>query len=154
MITLPSYKIDGVVIKQCKELGFSEVYIAEEFEGEECDRIPDVDCVYITEGNTFEIANYIRKNDFDKYIQKQVIQNKVTYIGSSAGAIYAASNFKEAVNFDSNYIGMTSFKGLMLMPHENGFGVTVLPHYTYKQAQTYISNVNEVDKSLYSKVVK
>lgn len=153
LMTLPSYGVDEITIKHCRGLGFNEIYMAGDFEGKASSEMPSVEYIFVTEGNTFEVVDYIRQNHFDEYIKKQVIENKATYIGSSAGAIYAACSFKEAENFDSNFVGMTKYKGLMLMPHKDGVGMTVIPHYAFDQLKTYISNMDEIDKSRYSEIL-
>lgn len=153
LMTVPSYKVDDIVIKHCRELGFTMIYTADGFEGKSVLEIPDVEFIYVTEGNTFELADYIRKNHFDDYIRKQVIDNNATYIGASAGEIYAACSFKEAENFDSNFVGINQFKGLMLTPHREDIGLVVIPHYTYNQVQIYISNMEEIDKNRYLEVL-
>ena len=40
------------------------------FEEKSISEMPNVNTVYVTEGKTFEIIDYIRKNHFDIYIRK------------------------------------------------------------------------------------
>lgn len=150
LMTLPSYEVDDIIIKHCEELGFTDIYKAGDYEDLDVNDMPDVDYVFVTEGNTFEVAEYMQINRFDVYIRNQVFRNRAIYIGASAGAIIAAKSFREAENFDSNFVGMTKFRGLMLLPHEDGVGDTVIPHYTFKQLQTYIDNMDKIDRSRYS----
>ena len=86
LITFPRYEVDEIVVRNCEELGFENIFLVKEFEGKSICEMPEVDAIYVTEGNTFEIIDYIRKNHFDTYLCN-MIDNGATYIGSSAGAI-------------------------------------------------------------------
>lgn len=122
LMTLPAYEVDEIVIKHCRELGFTDIYKAGDYESVNVDDMPDVEAIFVTEGNTFEVVDYMRKHRFDAYIMGQVVRNHAIYIGSSAGSIISAKNFREAENFDSNFVGITRFQGLGLMPHKDGMG--------------------------------
>lgn len=150
-MTVPEYEVDDIVVKSCKELGFTDMYLAKDFEDEESCAFPDVDAIFVTEGNTFEVADYLRKNHFDEYI-KNMVKKGATYIGASAGAILAAGTFKEAENFDMNFIGMRDFSGLGLLPRNGELSDTVIPHYTYNQLQNYIKSMTEDETSSYKTI--
>lgn len=152
LMTLPTYEVDDVIVKHCKELGFTEIFKAGDYENMDVNDMPAVDFIFATEGNIFEVVDYMRKNRFDVYINNQLLRNRAIYIGSSAGAMVSSNSFREAENFDSNFIGMIDFNGLMLMPHKDGVGDTVIPHYTFKQLQTYIDNMDEIDRLRYSEI--
>ena len=68
LITFPRYEVDEIVVRNCEELGFENIFLAKEFEGKSICEMPEVDVIYVTEGNTFEIIDYIRKNHFDTYL--------------------------------------------------------------------------------------
>lgn len=148
LMTFPEYEVDEIVVRNCKELGYKEVYLAKDFEGKTIGEMPEVEAIFVTEGNTFEVMDYLRNNHFDEYIKKMV-EHGVTYIGSSAGAMLAAGSFKEAINFDSNFVEMKDFTGFGLMPREGDLSDTVLPHYTYQQLQNYIGTLSDEEKSHY-----
>lgn len=136
IITLSEYEVDDIVINACKKLGFQEdkIYLAADYETKMLSEMPDVDYIYVTEGNTFEVVNYLRRNQFDLYIKK-MIGKGANYMGASAGAIISSFDFKQAENFDSNYMLMEDFTGLCLLPEKD----IVIPHYDYEQLQRYIA---------------
>lgn len=142
LLTLPVYGVDKIIIDACKKLGFDNIYLAKDYQNKKIEEMPIVDAVFVTEGNTFEVAEYIRQNNFDKYI-RNIIENGITYIGSSAGAILASASFEEAENFDSNFIKMTDFTGLKIMPENENVSDIVIPHYTYRELQNYINSMEE-----------
>lgn len=63
--------------------------------------------------------------------------SKVTYVGSSAGAIIAGSDIMLARDLDSNYVGMIDFTALYL------FDGTIIPHYEPEHLENYIKNTEE-----------
>lgn len=148
LMTVPEYKVDDVVVQNCKELGYKEVYVAKDFEDKTIEEMPEVEAIFVTEGNTFEVIAYIREHHFDEYIKKMVEQG-ATYIGSSAGAILSCGSFKEAGNFDSNFVGINDFRGFGFMPREGGLSDVVIPHYTYKQLQSYIGTLTDEEINNY-----
>lgn len=148
LITFPRYEVDEIVVRNCEELGFENIFLAKDFEGKSICEMPEVDVIYVTEGNTFEIIDYIRKNHFDTYLCNMV-DNGATYIGSSAGAILASAWFKCALDFDSNFSGVYDFTGFNLLPREGNFSDTVIPHYTYKQIQNYIGSLPDEEVGKY-----
>lgn len=125
----PDYEIDDKLLENCMHMGFLEKNIFFSKNG-----IPNesVDYVYVTEGNTFEILNYMRENNLCQFII-EVCKSGAVYLGSSAGALIAGVDCKIALDFDSNYVGMKDFAGLAL------FDGVVVPHYTREQLKRYIS---------------
>lgn len=138
----PDYEIDDRILENCMSLGFSEKSICFSKSG-----IPEepVSYVYITEGNTFEILNYMRKNNLCQYII-DVCKAGAVYLGSSAGALLAGVDCKLALDFDSNYVGMRDFTGLGLLD-----GV-VVPHYTRDQLKRYILESDDELIKSYKKI--
>lgn len=151
LMTVPGYEVDDIVVQNCKELGYKEVYVAKDFEQKTIEEMPEAEAIFVTEGNTFEVIEYIRKYHFDEYIKKMVEQG-ATYIGSSAGAILSGGSFKEAENFDSNFAGITDFTGLGIMPREGDLSDVVIPHYTYKQLRNYIGNMTDEEIHKYKTI--
>lgn len=148
LMTLPKYGVDEAAVRACRELGFTEIYLAGEYEGKDIREMPEVDAVYATEGNMFEVADYARKHHFHDYIKFMVLRG-ATYIGASAGAVFASASFKEAENFDKNFLKMTDFQGLCLLPGDHGLSDTVIPHYTFKQLKTYMAGVSGEERARY-----
>lgn len=152
LVLLPYYDVDEIIENVCKDMGFTEVYLSENYKGMDISQMPKVDAVYVTEGNTFMVAKYCRDNGFDEYIRKMVLGG-ATYIGSSAGAIYAGNSFEEARNFDSNETNSFDYSGLKLLPGNEFKSDTVIPHYTFAQLQTYISEfMSSADIAKYMKI--
>ncbi len=146
---LSDYEKDKEVMAACKLLGFSEenIYLASRYEGKSMKEFPNVDYVYVTEGNTFEVMDWMRKNSFDVYVKKMVKQGAV-FIGASAGAILASSYFEMVKYIDSNYLRMTDFTGLGLMPDTD----IIRPHYTKEQLQLFIEDFLGDDVHQYSHI--
>lgn len=140
LVLLPYYDVDEIIEEVCRKMGFTEIYLSENYKGVDISQMPDVDAVYVTEGNTFMVAKYCRDNGFDEYIRKMVLDGGATYIGSSAGAIYASNSFEEACNFDSNDTFSFDYTGLKLLPGNEFKSDTVIPHYSFTQLQTYIKD--------------
>lgn len=151
LMTLSEYGVDEKIVNACNELGFKEIYLAGDYEDKDISVIPKVDTVYTTEGNTFEVVDYARRYHFDNYIREMVLRG-ATYIGASAGAIYTSGSFREAENFDSNFLGMRDFRGLCLLPGTSDLSDTVIPHYTFKQLQYYLAGLSDEEKSRYSNI--
>lgn len=152
LVLLPYYDVDEIIENVCKDMGFTEIYLSENYKGMDISQMPEVDAVYVTEGNTFMVAKYCRDNGFDEYIRKMVLGG-ATYIGSSAGAIYAGNLFEEARNFDSNETGSFDYSGLKLLPGNEYKADTVIPHYTFAQLQTYIREfMSPTDVAKYMKI--
>lgn len=151
LMAFPEYEVDEIVVKNCKELGFQNIFLAKEYERKSIAEMPNVDTVYVTEGNTFEIIDYIRKNHFDIYI-RNLVDSGATYIGSSAGAILASSRFDCALDFDLNFSGVCDFDGFNLLPREGKLADTVIPHYTFKQLQNYADSLSKEEVCKYQTI--
>lgn len=103
------YGVDDFIVKNCIEiLGFQpqNIFLSK-------DGIPeaDINYVYVTEGNVFQVLNYMKENELVDYIQKLILNKGQTdYIGSSAGAMIAGKDIYFGLDFDKNNVGMTDFK--------------------------------------------
>lgn len=151
LLTFPEYGVDEIVKNNCEKMGFKNIFLAKEFEGKSIESIPKTDAIYVTEGNTFEIVEYIRQNGFDEYIRNSV-NCGATYIGSSAGAILASGFFQCALDFDSNFSGVLDFNGFGFLPRKGALSDIIIPHYTYKQVQCYISSLTEEEVKQYGRI--
>jgi len=136
IVSFPEYEVDERILLNCISiLGIEKDNVRfSKYEMADYNFVPDF--IYVTEGNTFEILNYMRKYGICEYI-KDMMHNKekeITYIGSSAGAIIAGSDIMIARDFDSNFIGMIDYMSLGL------FNGTIIPHYTKEELQRYIES--------------
>lgn len=133
IVSYDQYGLNDWIIKNCIEvLGFQQQNIFLSRDG-----IPQekMDYVYVTEGNVFQILNYMRENQFIDYIQKLVLgETKAHYIGSSAGAMLAGKDIYFGLDFDKNEVGIEDFLALNL------FDGTIIPHYEPENLWMYKSN--------------
>ncbi len=136
VVSYTPYGADDFIVKNCIEiLGFQpqNIFLSK-------DGIPkaDINYVYVTEGNVFQVLNYMRENELVDYIQKLILNKGQTdYIGSSAGAMIAGKDIYFGLDFDKNNVGMTDFKALNL------FDGTIIPHYEKENLEMYKSNTEE-----------
>ncbi len=139
LISVPKYDLDDELIHSCESLGFSRENIIL-FKPHNSDLVfnQTFDYVYVTEGNTFEILDYLRKNGLIELIQEMVNAGIADYIGASAGAMIAGTDIELALDFDNNNVSITDFSSLAL------FDGTVIPHYTRSELRRYIKNSNDV----------
>ena len=140
LITLPEYEIHTDLIFWCRILGFSEENITV-FDGKKADKIKQeqFDVFYVSEGNTFDLLQYMRDNDLMELIREGVA-NGACYIGASAGAHIAGLNVEAAIPFDKNRVGMTDFTALRL------FEGVAFPHYdTYDYKR--MACLRDIEKS-------
>lgn len=140
VVSFPENGLEKSILDNCITIGFDKENILFSIDG-----IPDeeVSFIYVAEGNTFEMLDYMRKENLCNYIIDKCKAGTV-YIGSSAGAIIAGADIRIALEFDSNYMRMRDFTGLML------FDGAVLPHFTYEQMQRYLDATAYDFKNEYS----
>ena len=132
LIVPDDYPVHDKLVNACKNIGFSEknIYLS-------CADVPDTyipSVCYVTEGNTFEVLDYMRRKELIEPVMKCMEKGGV-FIGSSAGAMIASRSIGLAKDFDSNFVGMSDFSALGLLGD-----MEVVPHYTYEQLQRYISS--------------
>lgn len=135
----PHYSIEEILRNVCVSMGFKPENIILSGEQSSNTSITDMDFLYCTEGNTYEIMSLLRKRGLDK-VFVEAFCNGATYIGASAGAMIAGDSIEEASYCDKNFVGMTDFRGLSL------FEGIVLPHYTKTEAKRYIKNSTGIEK--------
>jgi len=87
----------------------------------------DIDAIYVSGGNSFEMLRRIRQSGFDQDII-QYVKTGVIYIGGSAGAHLASPDISHIQAFDPVSPGMTDFRGLELW---NGL---LICHYSPERA--------------------
>lgn len=119
----PYYSIEGLLVEACLNIGFrrENILLSTEVRPEDIEEIKKVDYIYVTEGNTFEIAALLKDRGIDEVI-REAFKNGATYSGASAGAMLAGESIEEALLFDRNEVGLKDYKGLCLMD-----GI-VIPH--------------------------
>ena len=131
LVVPEDYIVQDLMVESCKKLGFREenIYLSGDFE-----RLAGrmVSTCYVTEGNTFEVLDYMRRRGVVDYV-KDCVKQGGNYIGSSAGALIAGKDIAPAADFDSNFCEMRNFEALDLLD-----GTVVIPHYTYDQLQQYL----------------
>jgi len=105
----------GFYLRRIQEFGFSEDNISifdprrpEEFFG------MNLDVIYISGGNTFEMLAMLRRCSFDREIIR-CLQSGVAYIGGSAGAHLVSENLSHLIRYDEPPVGLTDYRGLGLV---------------------------------------
>ena len=113
LISIQEYRIDEILKQASMELGFLEehIFLAS---GQINLKKMRPDYIYVTEGNVYQVLDYMRKNGLLKFIQQQMKRTDCTYIGSSAGAMIAGTDIYLAEDFDENIVGLTDLKALGL----------------------------------------
>lgn len=117
--------------KRVSAFGFdyNKIYVFDHTRPEKFENL-DIDCIYVSGGNTFGTLDKIIKSNFADSIVKY-IKSGVTYIGGSAGAHIVTKNIEHISKYDDNNIEMTCFDGLGL------FDGILICHYTYKRKNDY-----------------
>lgn len=135
IVSFPEYAVDELIRENCETiLGFkpNNIYFSG-YKFPDNNFTPDI--IYVGEGNTFEVLQYMRKYGITQYIKNLIEESRgEIYVGSSAGAIIAGTDIMLARDFDSNYVGMVEYSALGL------FEGTIIPHYTSDELKRYISN--------------
>lgn len=145
LISIQEYRIDEILKQASMELGFLEEHIFLASGQIDLKKIQP-DYIYVTEGNVYQVLDYMRKNGLLKFIQQQMKRTNCTYIGSSAGAMIAGTDIYLAEDFDENIVGLTDLKALGL------FDGSVIPHYSGQNLKCYIKNSNQEDIRRYSEL--
>lgn len=144
LITFPKYGLERSLISTCENAGFLLDNIIV-FTGEES-LMSFYDYVYVTEGNAFEILNYMKMNKIDNYIRIAFFNHSTDYIGASAGAIIAGIDIRLASDFEKNTTRMYDYKALAL------FNGTIIPHYKTSELKKYLENTNPKTINRYNKI--
>ena len=145
LISIKKYGIDKILKQASMELGFPEEYIFLASEHIDLKKIQP-DYIYVTEGNVYQVLDYMRKNGLLRFIQQQMKRTDCTYIGSSAGAMIAGTDIYLAEDFDENIVGLTDLRALGL------FDGSIIPHYSRQDLIRYINNSKQEDIRHYSEL--
>lgn len=121
----------GKLYKRLGECGFAKENIAI-FDPNKAETFfdLDLDCIYISGGNTFAIIDKIRKGGLDKALLRYV-RSGVVYIGGSAGVHIVSQNFEHVQQYDRNDVGITDFNGLGL------FDGILVCHYGEERKESF-----------------
>ena len=101
--------------------------------------IVEMDYIYITAGNTFEILDWLKGRSENFNAIKQAVLKGTNYIGVSAGAMIAGTDIELAYEFDKNFVTLKDLSGLGL------YEGTIIPHYGKRE-------FNRLKKSLGKKI--
>lgn len=146
IVSYTPYGVDETIVQNCVEiLGFRKENLFLSVNGTPKNVIPDY--IYVTEGNTFEVLQYMRSRNLVDYIRELMKDSKKSYIGSSAGAIIAGTDIMLARDFDSNFVGMIDFTALHL------FDGTIIPHFEPEHLENYIKNTEKHILNRYSRIL-
>ncbi len=127
----PEVIASDLYYKRVEAFGFTRqnIYVFDHSKADNFKNL-DIDCIYVSGGNTFGTLDKIRKCGFDKNIVEYV-KSGVVYIGGSAGAHIATRNIEHVQRYDSNDVYMEDFDSLGLL---NGI---LICHYTYRRRLDY-----------------
>lgn len=129
----PHYSIEPILINACLQMGFQRKNIILSGQQKTNAELLEMDYIYVTEGNTFEVLSLLRERGLTD-VFREAFSNGATYIGASAGAMIAGTDVEEALSFDRNFMRMDDFTGLGL------FDGIIIPHYTKAELKRYIKN--------------
>lgn len=130
----PHYFLHDYHIEALLDIGFKRENIIMSGPDLNINEVLEADIIYVTEGNTFEVLDLMRKRNIDELIKEAFKRGGKTYICCSAGAAIAGVSIEEIQDFDRNFVKMTDFRGLGL------FDGIVIPHYTKEELARYIKN--------------
>ena len=142
--TMSEYEIDEKIKRGLITLGFlkENVIILNE-KAKNIETVlhdTNVDFIYVSEGNTFKIANMLQMTGAFNYIVNKIAKGEITYIGASAGAVLCSTDFGLYSEWDDNVVGLFYSTGMNILPKEYG-ATFVVPHYTKKQLDKWVSTV-------------
>lgn len=144
--TIKEYGINELLRDQVIKLGFKPENI-DLCDGDNLFTSQNWDCIYISESNTFQIAEMLRRMEVWEKI-KASINSGGLYIGASAGAILATSSIMFASDFDKNFVRLSELDGLDILPKSLG-KTTLIPHYNKQQFLRWMKNTPREQISVY-----
>lgn len=143
----PYFHIRNQLEETCiRTLGFRKENIYHSYEMK-FDVAEDVQYIYVSEGNTFDVMREIRNIGAEEYIRRICGMDQATYIGVSAGALLSGLSLEPALCYDRNHDNMTDFTGLKL--HSS----LILPHYNKRNRVQFIKNspgIRDIYKHIHS----
>ena len=139
LVSLKKYQIDSILVNAAFRLGFRNmISICTTEDVNKMKYIPD--CWYFSEGNTFELLDFIRRSGLESIIKKS--DNKII-IGASSGAVICSDSISVACDFDRNLVSLKNMRGLNLIPHSGRGLITLIPHYTQHEMQRWKKNTQQ-----------
>ena len=130
LISALSQEQNERLIDACVSLGFSREKVVLYKEGITDLESKFYDTIYVGEGNTFELLDYLKRSGLDQWIRDQFGKG-ARYIGISAGAHVAGLDIKAAIPFDENNVDLENLEALGL------YDGVVIPHYSPRDVQRY-----------------
>ena len=123
LFSYPDYNTEKQYIDACLKIGFRKenIYVYEKDTSPSL--IVEMDYIYITAGNTFEILDWLKGRSENFNAIKQAVLKGTNYIGVSAGAMIAGTDIELAYEFDKNFVTLKDLSGLGL------YEGTIIPHY-------------------------
>lgn len=106
LISIKEYRIDEILKQASIGLGFTDEHIFLASGQIDLKKLHP-DYIYVTEGNVYQVLDYMRKNGLLKFVKEQMKRTDCTYIGSSAGAMLAGTDICLAEDFDENIVDLT-----------------------------------------------
>ena len=133
-----------------KEKGFNvkDVDIKGKTKQELIEELKGVDIIFVAGGNTFYLLEKARKSGFDR-ITKELIQEGVIYVGSSAGATFVCPTIEPVKTLDepSKAPSLKSFEGLNLVDF------VILPHFGKEKYKAKYEKIIEQYKDKNYKII-
>lgn len=139
LITLPEDGLEDALRFWCEHLGFEEEYITV-FCEEDAKYIKEehFDVIYVSDGNTFEMLDYLKKNRLLEFIRENV-EEDACYIGCGAGAWIAGKDVERALALEENTVGLTDFNALGLFA---GIAIPCFNKENEVRKKVYIDAIN------------
>lgn len=139
LITLPEDSLEDDLVFWSGILGFEEENITV-FRAEDAEYIKKqcYDVIYVSDGNTFKMLDYIKKNQLVEFI-RECVDADTCYIGSGAGAWIAGKDVERALALEENTIGLTDFKALGLFA---GIAIPCFNEGNSTTKEVYIDAIN------------
>lgn len=140
IIGTESPNILNALTQNFSRLGFhpKNIYIDADMDSE-----IDVDFMYVSAGNAFQVVKLVRKFGFQKI--KNMLEKGTVYIGASAGAVIAGKDLYIATLFDRyTEDDLVDLSALCL------FDGTVIPHHSEKQTAPYRKEYGDRYNKIYA----
>lgn len=144
LVSHPYYEIDEILIAACKELGFKDKNVCV-LGGKE--KLHSFDILYVGEGNTFLVQEYMRSTGLFEYV-KEAVKDGAIYLGASCGAALCGSSIELIRDFDTPVSAKTNFEGLNILSN-----TAIIPHYTYQQLKKYMESTELVRLAPYDEII-
>lgn len=139
LFSYPDYYTEKQYIDSCLQIGFRKEDIYVYKKDTRPSLIMEMNYIYITAGNTYEILDWLKERSEDFNAIKQAVLKGTNYIGVSGGAMIAGTDIELACEFDKNFVSLKDLSGLGL------YEGTIIPHYGKRE-------FNRLKKSLGKKI--